>query len=316
MKTANPVKIPPAPCVAASAMTSRSLWKTVPLLLAAALAQAAEPTPLDNAQALWRAGKTAEAQTAFEAIVKQDPKNIPAAAALSNLVSQRGDEDKATEILEKMAKALPQSSEAQRTLGEGYGRAAQKAGIFSKYGLAKKCLTAFQRAVELDPRSIPARQSLYDFYRQAPGIAGGSEEKAAEQIAEVEKLALEIKQTDPARARPILATVYVAQKKFDQAFAEYEEVLKAAPDDYNALYQVGRLAAITGQKVDAGLVALRRCLELTPPPNTASHAAAHWRIGNLLEKKNDPAGARVAYEAALKLDPKFNAAAEALKKLK
>jgi cytochrome c-type biogenesis protein CcmH/NrfG len=39
-------------------------------------------------------------------------------------------------------------------------------------------------------------------------------------------------------------------------------------------------------------------------------------MGNILEKKNDPTGARAAYAAALRLDPKFTQAADALKKLK
>ena len=76
------------------------------------------------------------------------------------------------------------------------------------------------------------------------------------------------------------------------------------------------MAANTGQFLDRGLAALRHCLELTPGKNDPTHAAAQWRIGNLLEKKNDPAGARAAYEASLKLDPKFPQSIEALKKLK
>ena len=93
-------------------------------------------------------------------------------------------------------------------------------------------------------------------------------------------------------------------------------MLKTNPDDYTALYQIGRLAALTGQFVDRGIASLRRCLELTPPPGPQSHAAVHWRLGQLFEKKNDRAGARAAYEAALKLDPNFAQAVEALKKLK
>ena len=95
-------------------------------------------------------------------------------------------------------------------------------------------------------------------------------------------------------------------------------MLKESPDDYAALYQIGRIAALSGQQLDRGLASLRRCLTLTPPatPNTPGHAAAHWRIGNLLEKKGDQPGARAAYEAALKLDPTFLGAIDALKKLK
>ena len=70
---------------------------------------------------------------------------------------------------------------------------------------------------------------------------------------------------------------------------------KAAPDNYAALYQVGRLAATSGQYLDRGLVSLRRSLEFAVPDNTPGHPAAQWRIGNILERKNDPAGARAAY---------------------
>jgi tetratricopeptide (TPR) repeat protein len=112
------------------------------------------------------------------------------------------------------------------------------------------------------------------------------------------------------------AQLYTEARQYEKAFTEWDEALKAAPDDYNALYQVGKLAATTGQNLDRGLAALRRCVELEPGKDQPTHAAAQWRIGNILEKKNDVAGARAAYEAALKLDPKFTNAADALKKLK
>lgn len=290
---------------------------TLALALAAALpAPAAEATPLAAAQALARSGKTAEAQAAFEAILKQDPKSADAAITLTGLLFQRNEEDKAVEVMEKATKASPAHAEAFRVLGDAYGRAAVKAGVLSKFGLAKKCLAAYQRSAELDPKNVATHQSLYEYYRQAPGFVGGGDDKAAASLATIEKLAREIKATEPDRARPILAQVYTAQKKYDLAFGEFEEVLKTTPDHYNAHFQIGRLAAITEQQLDRGLAALKRCLELTPPPNTPSHAAAHWRIGNILEKKKDVAGARAAYEAALKLDPKFTNAIEALKKLK
>ena len=110
----------------------------------------------------------------------------------------------------------------------------------------------------------------------------------------------------------------MGEKKFAEAFAEFDEVLKTSTDDFAALYQIGRLAATTGQFIDRGVTSLRRCLELPAPttPNIPGHAAAQWRLGQLLEKKSDVPGARAAYEAAVKLDPSFTPATEALKKLK
>jgi tetratricopeptide (TPR) repeat protein len=126
-----------------------------------------------------------------------------------------------------------------------------------------------------------------------------------------------IKQLDPSRGRIAFATLYASAKQYGQALAEFDEVLKTNPDDYTALYQVGRLATMTGQFVDRGVTSLRRCLELPAPttPNTPGHAAANWRLGLLLEKKSDATGARAAYEAANRLDPKFTPATEALRKL-
>lgn len=278
-------------------------------LLTAAAATAGDQSRLDAAAALAREGKPNEARAAYEAILKSDPRSVPAAVALANLAFQKDEVDKAIGIMEAAVKAAPNDSDAHRVLGDAYGRSAQKAGLLSKWGLAKKCLAAYERAVELDPKNVNSRYALFEYYRQAPGMAGGGIDKATAQAAEIKKL-------DPVRGRQAFANLYVGEKKYAEAFAEFDEVLKTAPDDYSALYQVGRLAAVTGERLDRGLAALRRCLELPPPENQPGHAAAHWRIGNLLEKKNDPAGARAAYQAALKVDPKFNQAAEALKKLK
>jgi tetratricopeptide (TPR) repeat protein len=173
---------------------------------------------------------------------------------------------------------------------------------------AGKCRTAYEKAVELDPRNIDARWSLMEFCRQAPSIAGGGTDKALVQANEIKKL-------DPSRGRIAVASVYVADKKYELAFGEFDQALQANPADYSALFQTGRLAAISGQQLDRGLGLLQQCLTQTPPEGQPGHAAVHWRIGNILERKSDPAGARAAYEAALRVDPKFPQAIESLKKL-
>ena len=286
----------------------------VPILAAAA--DPAQPRPelaerLDAARALYKEkGQSAEAQKAFEAIAAADPKCADAQYFLAQLALRRNDPDKAIAYAEKAVALAPDNAEYQHNLGDAAGSAAQKASIFRQPGLAKKCLAAYERAVALKPDNVDYHQSAFEFYRQAPGIMGGGMDKATATAAK-------IKQLDPMRGRLVFASLYSADKKYAQALAEFDEVLKTAPDDYNCLYQVGKLAATTGQFLDRGATSLRRCLELPRPnENSPGHAAAHWRLGLILEQKKDPAAARAAYQAAVKLDPNFTPAADALKKLK
>ena len=282
------------------------------LLPAVALRAAVDPAALAAARTLFNdRGKSTEAQNAFAALAATDPKNADVNFFLGQLANRRDEPEKAVTYFEQALAAEPNAGRHYHGLGDAYGRSAEKAGLLSKWGLAKKCLAAYERAVALEPTAVEFRFSLFEFYRQAPAIAGGGFDKALAQAAA-------IKQLDANRGRFAFATLYLGEKKYAEALAQFDEVLQTAPDDYPSLYQVGRLAAVTGQYLDRGLTSLRRCLELPVPnpANTPGHAAAHWRIGVILEKKKDLPGARAAYEAAVKLDPAFTPAADSLKKLK
>ena len=269
---------------------------------------AADHALRDQVTELFKHRQWAEAQAVVEKIIAAEPGNAEAFFYLGQVQINRGDHEHAVESLEKATGLAPANSEYFRVLGDSYGISAQKSGLFSKFGWAKKCKAAYDKAVELDPKNIAARMSVMEYCRQAPGFVGGGMEGAYAQAAEIKKL-------DSPRGRQAYATLYLADKKYDQALAEFDEVLKATPDDYTSLYQVGRLAANSGQFLDRGLASLRRCLELTPAEGEPGRAPTNWRIGNILEKQGDKAGARAAYEAALKADPKFVMAIEALKKL-
>lgn len=311
------------------------------LVLAATATAATDPAQFAAAKALYDARQFPEAEAAFKKLVAADAANAELHYYLGMTTGRRGDHEGASKILEKAVELAPKNAQYHYEFGNFSGAAAEKAGVLSKYGLAKKCLAGFQRAVELEPGNVDYHSALFEFYRQAPSLVGGGADKATAEAEAIQKLdpvrghlayvtfftgekkfdlalqhALEAKKLDPARGNGAVLNVYVETKQYDRALALFEEALKAAPDDYNTLYQLGRFSVITGQALDRGLAALRRCLELTPANSQQTHAAAQWRIGNILEKKNDKAGARAAYEASLKLDPKFTNAADALKKLK
>jgi tetratricopeptide (TPR) repeat protein len=219
-----------------------------------------------------------------------------------------GHGDAAIAAFEKAVALDPTASEPQRRLGDAYGFVAQNSGMFTGLRLAKKVRLAYEKAVTLDPASLAARESLLSFYLAAPGMLGSGPDKSSAQAAA-------IRQLDPAAGHLAYARVYVAAKDYAAARRELDDALAATPDSYAALYQVGRLAAITGEAVDRGIVALQKCLALAPTAGAPGHEAVQWRLGNLCEKKGDRPAARTAYESALKLKPGFEEAAADLKRL-
>lgn len=281
----------------------------LPLLAAVLLAAPAVHASFDEAFALYQEKRYPDAQVAFSRLAAAEPQDGRHRFYLGAIAMRRNDTDDAIHQFEQAVALDPKNASYHLELGGAYGAAAGKASLMSKMGWARKCRASLERAVELDPDNLDARNGLITFYRQAPGIVGGGIGKAYAQAEEIRK-------RDYKRGSLILGQLYASERRFDEAFAVARELQAAAPDAYLAHYTIGRLAAESGQHLDEGEKCLRRCLELTPARDEPPHAAAHWRLGNIAEKQRNPAAARAAYEAALKLDPNFKQAAESLAKLR
>jgi tetratricopeptide (TPR) repeat protein len=277
------------------------------LLLLAAVRLSASPA-FDAAVELYQQRKDDEARNAFHALRQAEPQNPDVPYYLGRLDMRARNPDAAIEHFNTAIALEPAKSSYHLELGGAYGNKAQSAGLFGKASFASKARAALEKAAALDPKSYEAQQALFQYYVQAPGFMGGGFDKALAQSEVLIKL-------DPVRGKNSRSNLYVREKKYDEAFAIFDEMLNANADDYGALYGIGRIAAESGQRLDAGLASLKKCLSLTPPPGMPPHAAAHWRMGNILEKKGDKAAARTAYEAALQADANFKPAAESLKKL-
>lgn len=285
----------------------RPLLPVLLLSLAAAPLLFASPQ-FDAARELYAQRKDAEAREAFTALARAEPKNAEVPFFLGRLAMRARDVDTAIKHFEQATALDPTKSAYFLELGGAYGNKAQASGLLGKATNASKSRTALEKAVELDPKNLDARNGLVQFYSQAPSMMGGGMDKAHAQADAMIQL-------DAVRGKIAKAGLFAREKKFDEAFALYEVTLKTQPDDYNALYQTGRLAADSGQRLDQGVAALQKVLGQTPPAGAPGHAAAQWRLGMIWEKKGDKAAAKSAYEAALKTDPKFQPAVEALKKL-
>ncbi len=281
------------------------------LLISAALLinlQATEKSSREQIAELVAGHHWAAVRPLLEQAVTGDPKDSEAHYYLGLTLLNQNKPEEAVAQLENATTLAPINSEYQRVLGDAYGSVAQQAGMLSKMSWAKKCKAAYLRAIEIDPRNIGARMSVMEYYRQAPGFVGGGMDQAYAQAEEIKKL-------DAVQGRVALASLYVSDKKYREAFALYEAIIKDQPDDYDSLYALGRITALTGENLDAGLVALRHCLALTSTGSHPSKAPANWRIGTILELKGDKMAARAAYESSLKIDPAFKQASESLKRL-
>jgi tetratricopeptide (TPR) repeat protein len=264
---------------------------------------------IDSAVALFNAKNYPEAAEAFSKIAAADPQNAGAQFYLGVLADKRGENEEAVRHLETAVQLAPENSEYHTELGGAYGDAAKSSGMLASLTWARKCVAALNKAVDLDPNNLAARNGLITFHRTAPPIAGGSIEQAYIQAHEIRK-------RDLTTGSVILGQLYLSDRKYAEAFEVYEAVLQVRPDDYQALYLIGRTAAETGQNLERGEQTLRRCLELPPGPGEQGRAAVQWRLGQLAEKRGDVAAARSAYEASLQSHPGFQQAADSLAKLK
>ncbi|MBL9207064.1 MAG: tetratricopeptide repeat protein [Opitutaceae bacterium] len=263
----------------------------------------------DAAVAQFHARRFAEAQTAFAALPATDPRQAEIAYYLGALAVRRGTPAEALQHLERSVALDSGSARVYQALGDAYGLSAQKAGLLSKLGLAKKCLASYEKAVALAPDVISYRFSLLSYYSQAPALAGGGRDKAFAVAREIQKL-------DPIMGGLSIVNLHVSEKEWSQAFALIEELRQAHPGNNELNYQFGRLASLSGQQVEPGIAALQRFLDAPPAPEETSRIQARFRLGVLLEKRGDPEAAKQAYRQTLELNPNHRQAREALDRLK
>lgn len=320
---------------------ARPLFAAASLLLAVpALAQ---DDPVARARASFEARRYAEARATLEPAVKAQPRNADAHFWLGRaLLAEQRYED-AAKAFERATALDDGRADFHLWLGNAVGQQAQRANKLKQPFLAKKVQREFERAVQLDPASIDAREGLVDFYSVAPGVMGGSMDKAREQVREIARLSpfrghlltarLALRQKDTAGAERALraavvqfpdsaagyvalASWYASAKQMPKAFETMDALIARKPNDMAARYAWARIAATAGEQLDRAEQYLRAYLEYTPAPNEASHAGAHYRLGMIQEKRGRLAEALAEYETATRMDPTLTPAVEAAKRLK
>lgn len=266
-------------------------------------------TTLAAAEALIAAQRLPEAREPLEALIAREPANLEALLLLARVYDRMGRRDDGIALLEPVVKAHPDDARVSGLCGGmSLLRAGELGAGFRALRLARHGRDLMERAVRLAPDEISYREGLVDFYRQAPGLAGGDMDKAREHADAIARL-------DPVRGAAWRASILIEEGKYAEALAACDAALAARPDDYVALFTLGRTVSESGLRLDDGERALRRCLAMVPAPSNPSHAGVWYRLGLIAERHGDKAAARACHEESLKLEPSFNRPAEALERL-
>jgi len=297
---------------------------------------------MQQAVSLYEQGALDEAQARFESMQNADPGYADNYYYLGRIQQSRGEYMEAADYFEKAVELDQQQSRYYQGLGEAYGSAAQNVSFLKQMRLAGKIRSAFERSVELDGDNIEARSSLITYYVSAPGIAGGSKEKALQQAREISKrntyrghLALAavyqsqgedeatereyraaiMESPDEMSAYQALGIYMTSKERFDEAMQVYESALKTDPDAMGITYQLGRTASISGNYPERGEAAFTRYLEYTPLPDEPGLDWANYRLGLIYQNQGKTEQAKYQYQHALALNANHKEAKKALKKI-
>jgi cytochrome c-type biogenesis protein CcmH/NrfG len=168
------------------------------------------------------------------------------------------------------------------------------------------------------------------YYLIAPGFMGGGRDKADAQLdllrrqdsvmgklgdalvadhdkrpEQAERNMREALGLDPDsdRARIALSMRLQREQRWSESQVLWEDRLSSDQAHALARYQLGRLAAVSGENLEAGLAHLDGYLHSGATSEYMMPAGAHWRRGQILEKLGRRDEAIVAYSEALRLQP-------------
>lgn len=265
------------------------------------------------------------------------PEDAGVQCTLAETAMDVGDLELAMEAAERCVELDDRVARHQLVLARAHLEKAQTAGGLGALSSALKGKAAAERAVKIDPSYLPARVMLLNYHLQAPAIAGGSGREAKRQAQEIARrdpalgawAKLRILEDDagdselrdvyeaaasligtPAdSSRTALNTaIAVANRVRSDALREklISELHAAQPKDASVRYARARLWILQNRELDRAEALLTEYISLEELPRGApSIAGAHWRLGQLYEKRGELQRALEQYREAVELTPDF-----------
>lgn len=238
--------------------------------------------------------KFAEAAAFFSTATKKNSKDAEAFYYLAVSLQRQQKLDEAEDAVDEAIDLNEGAAKYHLTRGQILGMQAMSANVLSQGLLAPRIKNAFLKASELDPANVEARQALYNYYVMAPGIMGGSEEKAFEQAKAVVKL-------DPFAGYLMMANYYGRVKK-DSSEAEQQlrKAIAAEPERGLGYKQLGYLFMNRKQFAKA-YEQMQRYIEVEP-----KNADSYDSYGDVLKAEQKYDQAIEKYHYALSVDKTYS----------
>jgi tetratricopeptide (TPR) repeat protein len=258
----------------ASARTSKlKIAAVLPLLFAAS--GRAEGPAFTHAEEQYQ---RADYRGALATLASLPAKDAHAWALSGKALYMDGEYRKATACLEKAIAADPRNSDYYDWLGKAWGRRAEEANFLVALPYANKTRAAFEKAAALDESNLEALGDLFEYYLEAPGIAGGGIEKA-------ERVAAQIGRFDQAELHYTRARLAEKRKDMSSVERELRSAMQLAPGQVGRVIDLARFLSEQGRYEESDRL-FRRAAEMAPdaPKVVFARAAAYIESGRNLEE--------------------------------
>ncbi|MFH1019051.1 MAG: tetratricopeptide repeat-containing glycosyltransferase family protein [Pseudomonadota bacterium] len=280
---------------------------------------------LDLAIAHHRAGRLAEAEAAYAALLRHDPNHADAMHLLGVMACKSGRHGEATERIRKAIDLDPMAPEYYNSLGavqQALGRQDEAIGLYLQaIALKADYLDPYNNILRLRPQLVDVRFNL--------GCVLQGQGRTSEAIEQYEKiLAIQSDhsgvlnnlgcafrdlgrldeaistlrqattvQPDYAEAHHNLGFVLQEKGAIDEAIAEYHITLSLKPDFADAHMDFGRALQLSGE-IDKAILQYQKTIELVP-----NHVKAHYNWASALHELGRDEEAIAKYGEAIRCDP-------------
>jgi len=200
----------------------KSIFALALCLSAGQARSAAQEAPLDAARHAYERGEYNKAIEVLKGVAEKEPGNGEVQLLLTKSFLESNQYDNAVRSAERAVAIDPKNSVYHQWLGEAYGGKADHASMLSAYSWARKTQKEFQAAVQLDERNFNAAQDLIEYDCTAPGMVGGGEDKAQPLIQKLMSL-------DAAEGHFGAGVCRAVKKDYAAADEEYAKALESGP---------------------------------------------------------------------------------------